>query len=330
MSKLLRIRVDTSRFHGYDDTKIRVVTLWRHYRNGGLSRVFSFHRKTRPKGDELRAINKINNNVALCVDGNGKEVVAIGKGIGFPAMPYDVDLQNVTMTFYRIEQPFLALIQELPEPILLISAAIVQEAKRLIPAALNPNLVVSLADHINFAIIRMRKFREIKLPFSYDVEQFYPAETELGRRALKLIQKQLQVTLPPSEVTAIAVHIINAEDAYVPADGHTDVETLIESVAERIETQMNARIDRNSLNYNRFVTHLRYYIARVSDGVQAPDENSPLLQPIKDDFPDLYQCAAEIGSLISTAYNSETTDNEILYLALHINRMLRNSMLENH
>lgn len=33
----------------------------------------------------MKAIKKINNNVAICVDSNNKELIAFGKGIGFPA-----------------------------------------------------------------------------------------------------------------------------------------------------------------------------------------------------------------------------------------------------
>ena len=31
----------------------------------------------------MKVIKNINNNVAICVDDNGHEVVAMGKGIGF-------------------------------------------------------------------------------------------------------------------------------------------------------------------------------------------------------------------------------------------------------
>ncbi len=32
----------------------------------------------------MKVIKKINNNVALCVDNHKKELIAFGKGIGFP------------------------------------------------------------------------------------------------------------------------------------------------------------------------------------------------------------------------------------------------------
>ena len=81
-----------------------------------------------------------------------------------------------------------------------------------IASNLNPNLVVSLADHINFAIIRLQKYKKMKMLFSYDVEQLYPKETELGRYAVKLIMEKLHVKLPDSEITNIAMHFVNAEE----------------------------------------------------------------------------------------------------------------------
>ena len=44
----------------------------------------------------MKVIKNINNNVAICVDDNGHEVVAMGKGIGFSKPPYEVDLSKIT------------------------------------------------------------------------------------------------------------------------------------------------------------------------------------------------------------------------------------------
>ena len=49
----------------------------------------------------MRVIKKLNNNFAICVDGEGKELLAAGKGIGFPKTPYELeDLNLITRTFY--------------------------------------------------------------------------------------------------------------------------------------------------------------------------------------------------------------------------------------
>ena len=55
----------------------------------------------------MRVIKKLNNNFAICVDGEGKELIAAGKGIGFPKTPYELeDLNLITRTFYDIDQKY--------------------------------------------------------------------------------------------------------------------------------------------------------------------------------------------------------------------------------
>ena len=42
----------------------------------------------------MKVIKKINNNVAICLDNNGKELIAFGNGIGFPKVPYEIHYLN--------------------------------------------------------------------------------------------------------------------------------------------------------------------------------------------------------------------------------------------
>ena len=35
----------------------------------------------------MQALRRINNNVALCRDGSGRELIAMGKGVGFGSFP---------------------------------------------------------------------------------------------------------------------------------------------------------------------------------------------------------------------------------------------------
>ena len=53
----------------------------------------------------MQIFKKINNNVALARDAKGRELVVFGKGIGFPAMPYELtDLSAVQRTFYDVNE----------------------------------------------------------------------------------------------------------------------------------------------------------------------------------------------------------------------------------
>ena len=101
----------------------------------------------------MQVIKRINNNVAVCLDQNNDELVAFGKGIGYPKTPYELtDLSKIKMTFYRIDSRNFKLIKEIPESVLEVSTDIVQQAQNILNQDLSQNILFSLADHINFAI----------------------------------------------------------------------------------------------------------------------------------------------------------------------------------
>jgi beta-glucoside operon transcriptional antiterminator len=247
----------------------------------------------------MRAFKKINNNVAICTDSNNKELIAFGKGIGFPPMPYEIkDLSSISMTFYRIDNRFYNLIEEIPENIFEVTALIVDKARKTLTSSLNPNLLIGLSDHINFAIIRLKKYKKMQMLFSYDVEQLYSIETELGRYAVDLIQKRLGVKLPESEITNIAMHFVNAQEEKEPEPEGADTEALIWEVADKIENFFSITIDRSSFNYNRFAMHMRYYLKRIKEETQFMNDNSALLQVMKENNEKVYDCSFMIGSYI--------------------------------
>lgn len=271
----------------------------------------------------MKIVKKINNNVAICVDGNGNDLIAFGKGIGFPEMPYELeDLSKISMTFYRIDKSFYNLMAEIPEDIFHISAMIVEEAKNTLNCSLNPNLVISLADHINFAIIRLKKYKVMKMLFSYDIEKLYPKETELGRFAVKLIEKELGYYFPESEITNIAIHFVNAEEETNDEVEGIDAEAIISGAVQKVEDFFSITIDKKSFKYNRFIMHLRYFITRVQQKEQFANENGDLMEAMKIKDPKIYECTRVVGSYIDKKLNSKTTEDELLYLMIHIKRIL--------
>lgn len=276
----------------------------------------------------MKVIKKINNNVAVCLDKKGHELIAFGKGIGFPPMPYQItDLSSISMTFYKMDKSYYKLLQEIPEEIFEVSAIIAKKAQMTLNCNLNPNLLPGLADHINFALKRMEKFKEMKMLFSYDVEKLYPLETSLGRYAVKLVQEKLSVKLPESEITNIAMHFVNAEEESVNEKATLDAEQLIEQITEIIEGEFDTKINRKGFNYNRFVIHLRYYLKRIEEKKQFIDDNGVLFRTMKEELPKIYECAVKISTVIDKRLNSKITEDETLYLMMHINRIIKNNTI---
>ena len=72
-------------------------------------------------------------------------------------MPHEVDLSDIVRTFYGIDKRYLALIEELPAKELEFAAQFSDIVRSQVSHPLSPNLPVTLADHISFAIKRARE-----------------------------------------------------------------------------------------------------------------------------------------------------------------------------
>ncbi|MEX2785614.1 PRD domain-containing protein [Streptococcus sp. H49] len=274
----------------------------------------------------MKVIKKINNNVAACVDDNGKDLIAFGRGIGFPRTPYQLnDLSKIDMTFYKLDPHFQILLDEIPEDLMLLSVEIVQKAQKKLAGRLSPTLVFSLADHIQFAVKRLKEFKEMKILFSQDIAQLYPKETKLAEEALSIINASLNLTLPHSEVTNIAMHFINSRTDFTIDEETQAVEERIEIITQLIEQQLNIVIDRDEFNYQRFQAHIRYYLKRLSSGETFIDGNKAILQHLRAAQPAVYQAAVAIMDYIRQTQDMVQSDDELLYLMVHLNRLYEKS-----
>ena len=88
----------------------------------------------------MQIFKKINNNVALARDAKGRELVVFGKGIGFPAMPYELtDLSAVQRTFYDVNEKYFALLRDIPGEVFLLADDIAADAQDELDCSLSPN-----------------------------------------------------------------------------------------------------------------------------------------------------------------------------------------------
>ncbi|MEG0469662.1 PRD domain-containing protein [Amedibacillus sp. YH-ame6] len=270
----------------------------------------------------MKVIKKINNNVAVCIDNNQNELIAFGKGIGFPEIPYELnDLSKIHRTYYGINSNYLGLLHEISEEVFEISARIVDFAKNYIDNELNANIVFTLADHINFAIQRYEKNLKIKMPFSYDVAHLYETEMEIGEKAVKLINEKMHIRLCKEEAVGIALHFINAENMQANMKDEIDETDLINELTVLIEDSMKIEIHRKGFNYSRFVSHLQYLLKRRDADTMITSDNNVLYSSMKKECPDTYACAQSIKEYILKHLKWELNQEELLYLMLHINRL---------
>lgn len=182
------------------------------------------------------------------------------------------------------------------------------------------NVFFLLADHIDFAIQRMQKHINLQLSLFYEVKHLYPQEAELARVALEIIQKDLGVKLPKEEQAAITLHFVNFQ-LQPKQNAAVDDEQLIEDITLMLQQELKISINRDGFNYYRFVSHLHYLMERTQKDALIATQNSDLFESFRDQFPDIYYCAAKIAVLLHRKTGKNLNDEEILYLMLHINRL---------
>ncbi len=278
----------------------------------------------------MKVVKKLNNNVAMCIDDNGEQLVAFGKGIGFPPVPYDLtDMEKISMTFYKLNMQYFQLLKDVPSEIFDISSKIVIETQELIPKrALSSNLLFSLADHINFALTRIKDYQGLQLPFSYDVKHLYPKETKIGYDAVAMINEHFHVQLPLSEVTAIAMHLVNSQFEKVSVAGTVlNDDNLIEYATKIIEQEFDLILNREEFTYNRFVMHLRYYLKRIHQQTPLNDSNNfSLFNTMRNEEPQIYLGAKRIADYIDEQLKTKSSQDEIFYLMIYVRRIVNKKL----
>ncbi len=274
----------------------------------------------------MKVTGRINTNAALAVDGSGKEVVILGKGVGFPPVPYELtDLSKVQRTFYEVDAKYLGLIESISESVLIACAEIAERAEDDLACTLNPNLPFTLADHLSFAMERMAAGIELTTPLAYDVNHLYPQEARLGSIALDILFDHTGVRLPGAEAVNVALHIINAE--IEQGDIHNMALTIkvIADVSEIVEKQLSIRLDPESFHYSRFTMHLRYLIQRLASGKETQEDGGAMLKTLALEYPDVYLCAKKVSGYLETKWGWSCNKEEEMYLMLHIGRLREKS-----
>lgn len=273
----------------------------------------------------MQIIKNINNNVVICRDDHGRELVAFGKGLGFQAAPSQItDLSKVQQTFYNINPQYLAMLDSLPYDILELTASIVDMARGELSYAMSPNLILTLSDHINFALERKRKGIYIKMPLVCDVEHNYPKEMALAQKALRIIWSRLKLRLADDEASGIALAFVNArlyeKDEPENQSWMLD-QQILNAITRIIEDEMHIQIDVTSFNYLRYSTHVQYLLERIHSGKCIDSINQDLYRNIRTEYTDTALCVDKIAQYLQCQQGFDITEEEQLYLILHVNRI---------
>jgi len=262
----------------------------------------------------------------LLVDNDQREMILFGKGIGFGAKPgTNIDLAQVEKVFLPLSdlksRHFLSLTDTIPAAFFDISHEILILARRLCGDKLNSVLLFTLAEHLHFAVERSRSGQRILNKLSWEVKRYYPQEYSVGLQARAQVNEKFEVELPEEEAVNIAFHLINASSQDDDSTAHQQVE-LVNRIADIVRYKLGKSIDTQSVNYMRFITHLRYFAERVLAGKIALTETDDFYQELMRHRPDAMTVAWAIRDYVQDKYQLTLPKDELTWLSIHISRLM--------
>jgi len=273
-----------------------------------------------------------NNNVVLVtqedkVNSSSKEVILVGKGLGFAKRAGDIiksDSLNIDKEFIPAndekKEQYNQLVKTVNEEIIGLTTEIIAMVSKELNEELDKHIHIALTDHIAFALKRIKEGMEISNPFLPETKTLYNEEYRLAKKAVKMIEERSGIPIPEGEVGFITLHIHGArtKQGVSRAVKYT---SLIKEMIDFIEDRLGIAISHESLNYARLVTHLRFALERIETN---KINQNPLLEKIRDDLKKSYQIAEELSDLIYKRLDVVVPDDEKGYLAMHLERLKKN------
>ncbi|MDO5685590.1 PRD domain-containing protein [Bifidobacterium boum] len=273
--------------------------------------------------DILRVFN---NNVVLARDGD-QEVILTGRGLGFKAKPGQrVDDTKVVRKFVpsdgRDPDHVAELIADIPpETIRLVTEAMARVGLGK-QAEESPTLVMALADHVVGALRRAKRGMTVEYPLDAEVRSLYAEEYVQGEALVSALNAKLNGVLPRSEAVAFALHMVNAGFSNGDLSYTYTMTGVIQQMLAIIEHTYHVSLGQHNVSVGRFITHLRYLFVRIYQGRQLDSEPEPIVEAIRQSYPDEVRCAKKIAEVVELRLGSSLTPAEIAYLALHVARVV--------
>lgn len=275
-------------------------------------------------------IKKIFNNNVILSEINNKEVVIMGKGIAFgKKIGNFVEKEKIEKTFqlqdYDNSEKFKELLNNIPTNVVSISYDIIEYAKNFLNTEFNEYLYITLTDHLNFAINRVKENISYLNALRWEIKKYYEKEYKVGLKALELIKDELDVDFPEDEAVNIALHLVNAKNNRENELAQTiQIVEMTQDILNIIKYTFNSPIDETTLSYERFMTHLKFFFQRILKNAQVESDDDFIFNEVKRKYKTAFECTEKVEKYLVEQHKRNLTNEEKSYLTIHIQRIMQN------
>lgn len=272
----------------------------------------------------MRVLKAINNNVVSCVDDSGRELIAMGKGLGFRSRAGDILRPEDAEKVFRMESDeefsrFKDVLSQLPVRLLELCSRIIDHADHVLGRQLSESIYLTLTDHVNFALERVHRGIQLHNALVTEMRVFYPGEFAVGQYALEQIAAQEGVQLPEDEAASIAMHLVNAQyNSSINTTMH--VVQVLQPMIDIIEGWPGLCLNKNHLYYNQLIVDLKFIAMQAFSQTPSGWGSSELEDVVKKLYPEAYACAEATAGYLSRQSGRQIPREEQAHLAICIRR----------
>ncbi|NYC53252.1 PRD domain-containing protein [Clostridium beijerinckii] len=275
----------------------------------------------------FRVIKALNHNGVLAINmDNYKEYILLGKGIDFGKKVNERIEAPENAHIYLLQQETergltKEIINNIEPQILEIANNIILEAEKKFHEV-DENILCPLADHIAFAVTRIKNNEQISNPLTQDIKALFPEEYEVACKGKDIIKEIEGIEINEDEIGYIALHI-HSSLGNEKVSQAMEIAILVRSCITSIEESTGKKIDIESLSYNRLMNHIKYMAARMLKGETIKLDMNDY---ISERFPKSFEIAEDICMKLGKELKKEIKAVEIGYLAMHIERVFSDEL----
>ncbi|WP_159868747.1 MULTISPECIES: PRD domain-containing protein [unclassified Raoultella] len=268
----------------------------------------------------------LNNSLILSSDSDNREVIVMGKGIGFSSRPGDEIAEEKIEKLFVMQTPinrsgYLEALSAISDEVIEMAAMIISRANMQLSSKVREQIFFTLADHLDFAIARCRKGIAIQNRLLPEVRRFYPQQFRVASEAVAMIHQQYGIALPEEEAGNIAFHLVNGQSEGDDVAQTMQSVKMLKDIFSLVQYHFKQEIDTGSINYSRFLVHMQFFLQRLQEGELDTARDSFLLAQVVKEYPHAWRCAELIRDYVQAQLGMALGGNELLWLTVHLVRI---------
>ena len=265
----------------------------------------------------------LNHNTVIAVSADdNQEYLIMSKGIGFGRKvteriqpPGEAAIYSLKETTKRGSARELA--ASIAPECLEIADIVLKEAEKVFES-IDRSILFPMADHIEYAVKRIRNHEAISNPLTDDIRLLFHAEYKVALCIVPVLKKRMGIDIDEDEVGYVALHVHTAIEKEELSQAMQMAQAVRDCVSY-VEEVLGKKLNIMSLSYNRLMNHIRYMVAR---GLTGEEIKVNMNDYMEYKFPREFEMARRVCTQLGKNLRCEFAEAEVGYLAMHLQRVM--------